>query len=134
MTKKILLVEDETAVRNVLQANLEAAGYRVTTAASGDEAVQTYLATPDIDALITDMVMPGKLQGAALALKLRERNPDLPVILMSGYTPDHPTPQGDMTAEHIRLTKPFSKQVLLDAIARLCAQREMLSSAAQGDG
>lgn len=128
-----LLVEDETAVRNVLQANLETAGYRVTTAANGDEAVQTYLATPDIDALITDMVMPGKLQGAALALKLREQNPDLPVILMSGYTPDHPTPQGDMNAEHIRLTKPFSKQVLLDAIARLCAQRQILSSTAQGD-
>jgi PAS domain S-box-containing protein len=119
-----LLVEDEAAVRDVLEANLKSAGYRVTTAASGDEALQTYIATPDIDVLITDMVMPGNLQGASLARTIRERCPELPVIFMSGYASGSQSRDAGIPSADIRLTKPFSKQVLLEAIARLCSEQE----------
>jgi two-component system cell cycle sensor histidine kinase/response regulator CckA len=83
----VLLVEDEAAVRAVVGWQLEGMGYRVLTASSGEEAWQVFRRHADAVALVVlDLVMPG-MGGAALYRLLRETNPGLPVIVLSGYPP-----------------------------------------------
>jgi two-component system cell cycle sensor histidine kinase/response regulator CckA len=83
----VLLVEDEAAVRAVVGWQLEGMGYRVLTASSGEEAWQIFRRHGDRVALVVlDLVMPG-MGGAALYRMLRQTNPELPVIVLSGYPP-----------------------------------------------
>ena len=84
----ILLVEDESAVRQLALEVLTRYGYRVVPAGSGEEAlrlVESHQVRPDL--LLSDVVMPG-ITGHELAIRLRARWATLPVILMSGYTSD----------------------------------------------
>jgi two-component system cell cycle sensor histidine kinase/response regulator CckA len=82
----VLLVEDETLLRNVIRESLEENGYRVLEAASANDALQiSSMFTDDIDVLLTDVVMP-RINGRVLAERLTVQRPDLRVIYMSGYT------------------------------------------------
>ena len=82
----ILLVEDEKLVLTVSKEMLESLGYRVYAAASGQEAVTVYLKKRNkIDLVILDMIMPG-LSGSETFARLREINPDVKVLLSSGYS------------------------------------------------
>ena len=88
-TERILLVEDEDAVRTFSQRALSNKGYDVLAAESGDIAL-TLLEKDEnqhLDLLITDVVMPG-LDGPALAQRIRQSSPDLKIIFISGYTED----------------------------------------------
>lgn len=114
----ILLVEDEDEVRNVLAKTLVKAGYRVTEACSGDEAFSMFEASPTFDLLLTDIVMPGTLQGTTLSRALRERWPDLPVLFMSGYANETAMHGNGLRTEDIRLIKPVQRTDLLKAISR----------------
>ncbi|RAK14068.1 PAS domain S-box-containing protein [Salipiger aestuarii] len=116
---RLLLAEDETAVRKVLVATLRAAGFDVTAAASGDEAMAVYAANPVFDVVITDIVMPGTLQGTGLARALRALNPDLPMIFMSGYASEATVHGNGLRPEDIRLMKPVPKGDLLRAVAQV---------------
>ncbi|MEP6989540.1 MAG: PAS domain S-box protein [bacterium] len=82
--ERILLVEDEEAVRRVARRALELHGYRIVDAAEANAALK--LADEhQLDLLLTDVMMPGML-GTTLAAELRRRNPDLPVLFMSGHS------------------------------------------------
>jgi len=86
-TETILLVEDDAAVRSLTRRLLESFGYQVHEASTGREAFERYkndLAT--IDLLLTDLVMPGGLNGRELAERLRLLRPGMKVILLSGYS------------------------------------------------
>jgi CheY-like chemotaxis protein len=85
--KTILVVEDDRDVREIALTVLEEAGYRLLEAASGDEAYRLLLAHPDlrIDALFTDVVMPGRLDGIDLANAARELRPGLRVLYTTGF-------------------------------------------------
>jgi PAS domain S-box-containing protein len=83
-SERILVVEDEPVVRDLVVKMLKSSGYAVIAAASPAEALVLAGAEPDIDALLTDMSMPG-MTGAELATALRRDRPDLPVVFMSGY-------------------------------------------------
>jgi two-component system cell cycle sensor histidine kinase/response regulator CckA len=67
----------------MLASFLEQEGFAVLTAGSGSQAIPLYCSHPEIDLLITDILMPG-MDGASLAAALQSVNPDLPVLLMSG--------------------------------------------------
>jgi len=86
-SRTILVVEDDRDVREIALAVLEEAGYRVLEAASGDEAYRLLLAHPDlrIDALFTDVVMPGRFDGIDLANAARELRPELRVLYSTGF-------------------------------------------------
>lgn len=89
-TAHILLVEDEDAVRSFSTRALTNKGYRVLSAASGEEAIKLYQETnagEKIDLLITDVVMPN-MDGPTVARAIRDRNPDMKIIFISGYTED----------------------------------------------
>ena len=123
-TEKVLLVEDEAAVRNVTRAQLESLGYCVLACANAAEALQVVegLSEP-IDLLLTDVVMPG-MNGRELAERLTERQPSLRVLFTSGYGEDVIARHGVLEPGVLLLQKPFA----LGRIASLV--REALASAA----
>src|SRR5207247_6328321 len=84
-TETILLVEDEPAVLMMAKGILQRLGYRVIAAPSGDEAVPLWREeAARIDLLLTDMVMPGSLNGRELAEQLLQEKPGLKVLYTSG--------------------------------------------------
>jgi PAS domain S-box-containing protein len=85
---KVLLVDDEVLVRNVMVQTLESHGLDVTPADSGTDALDVFRAEPGgFDLVITDQTMPN-MTGVTLATKLLAIRPDLPVILCSGFNGD----------------------------------------------
>ncbi len=112
----ILLVEDEEDVLRVLKAILTSAGFDVTPAANGDQALDIFRSQLDFDLLLTDISMPGKLNGIALAAQTRTIRPDLPVVFLSGYAGHNCAPDDGMSPNDIRLTKPARKKDLIQAI------------------
>jgi two-component system cell cycle sensor histidine kinase/response regulator CckA len=108
---RILVAEDEEAVRRLLCAILRAKGHTVIAAASGEEAL-AYASRPGrpaIDLLLTDVVMPGT-SGPDLLAKLREREPDLPGIYMSGYSEDAVAGHGELLPRAPFIEKPFTAE------------------------
>ncbi len=82
----ILLVEDNAQIRAVGTAILRGLGYQVTVAETGDEAMQHIEAGTRFDLLFTDIVMPGQLNGIALAQALRARDPATRIVFTSGFS------------------------------------------------
>ena len=84
----ILLVDDEDLIRSIARDILESMGYRIFEAANGQAAVDFYFDHPgEVDLVIMDMAMP-ILGGRDAFLKMKERVPDVKVILATGYTGD----------------------------------------------
>jgi two-component system, cell cycle sensor histidine kinase and response regulator CckA len=112
----ILVVEDQDAVRNVVTLMLESSGYIVHAAAYPADAVRLIeQAEAQIDLLLTDLVMPG-IGGRELAALIREHQPDIRVLFMSGY-PDHATTRnGTREKGSPYLEKPFSESQLTQAV------------------
>ena len=111
--RSILLVEDETFVREVASEVLRGAGYRVLTARNAAEAVQIYEKGFEFDLLLTDVVLPGET-GRMLADRLHRENPRLPVLLATGYGE-----QMARGASEECLAKPFSSEDLLQRVQQL---------------
>lgn len=86
-SETILLVEDEEAVREMVRCFLQARGYQVIEAESGVQALGVWEeVAPKVDLLLTDLVMPGGVNGRELAGVLRGQKPNLRVVYMSGYS------------------------------------------------
>lgn len=85
-TPCVLLVEDEVLVRMALAADLRMAGFSVVEASSGEEALDYLRSGARADIVVADIVVPGPLDGVALARICRRDFPRLPVILTSGQT------------------------------------------------
>ncbi len=121
----ILLVEDEVALRNLVQILLTEAGYHVIPAASSREALALGIAPGvAVDLLLTDVVMPG-LSGPQLAAELTRRRPEVQVLYMSGYVGDALAEQGlDETAVTI-IGKPFKPEQLLRTVRDMLDARPM---------
>lgn len=112
----ILLVEDETFVREVTEQVLKSAGYRVVTAKNGAEALVRYNRhSCELDLLLTDLLLPGE-SGRALAGKLRLQQPELKVLFVTGYAEQLRPVEPEGTA---CLAKLFSSEVLLRKIKEL---------------
>jgi len=102
-------------IRTLTAEMLEFNGYRVLSAADGDEAQRICDDTERIDLLLTDVVMPG-INGRALAERICARRPGLPVIFMSGYTEDEILRQGVSRESISFIGKPFTETQLLSLI------------------
>lgn len=118
-TERILLVEDEESVRQLVRETLEAQGYRIHEAENGEEALAIATSHPDIDMLITDVVMPG-MSGRELSTRIFATHPHTKVLYLSGYTEDAIVHEGVLEAGTAFLQKPFT----LGTLARKV--REML--------
>jgi PAS domain S-box-containing protein len=114
----ILLVDDEEAILNFSKTMLEHLGYKVKGISSSIEALKIFRSAPDkLDLVLTDQTMPG-MTGSALAIEILTIRPDMPIILMTGYsetiTPEEVVAQG--IKEYIE--KPFTKNIIAAAIHR----------------
>jgi len=111
-SETVLLVEDEPAVREMTKAALQRHGYTVLPAATGAEALRIARANHGvINVVLTDVVMPG-MSGPQLVEQLREEQPRLAALFMSGYTSDAVFRQGIETGQADFLQKPFSTSAL----------------------
>lgn len=81
----ILVVEDESMIRTCLSCVLEDEGYRVLEAESADAAVLQLLSQPGIQAVITDIRMPGSMDGLGLAAWMSQHRPALPIVITTGF-------------------------------------------------
>lgn len=115
---KILVVEDEEAVCNILKRILEQARYSVAVATNGDEALEIFRSEDRFDLLFTDIVMPGNLQGPALAKVIRSMSPEVPCIFMTGYASKASVRGNELRSSDIRLTKPVGRKEILNAVAK----------------
>jgi two-component system cell cycle sensor histidine kinase/response regulator CckA len=112
----ILLVEDEDMVRTLTRRILEAHGYRVLEARDGSEALDLAERHAEpLDLVLTDVIMP-KMSGKELAQRLKQKQPGLKVLFMSGYTENFVSHQGILDADVALIEKPFVEATLLDRI------------------
>ncbi|MDH4225381.1 MAG: PAS domain S-box protein, partial [Deltaproteobacteria bacterium] len=115
----ILVVEDDTALRHMLEKLMDKMGCRVLAAADGPEGLALLESHPEIDLLFSDVVMPEGMDGVALATQALLLRPRLKVLLTSGYSPRHSNDQ-DFPFE--LLPKPYNLNDLRDKILELLAQ------------
>ncbi|MBY0335365.1 MAG: response regulator [Acetobacteraceae bacterium] len=116
-TETILLVDDSEDVLALAQEHLEALGYRILAARSGEEALELLAARGErgVDLLFTDIVMPGGVNGLMLAERVKARLPDLPVLLTTGYNEDL-VADGPRAAAMDVLGKPYRRAELADRV------------------
>ena len=111
-SQHILLVEDEPSVRELTKRVMEAQGYRVTAAESGEQALALVdSSTLTFDLLLTDVILTG-MSGRDLQKQLRERIPGLPVVYMSGYTDNIIAPHGVLEPGTFFVQKPFATSTI----------------------
>jgi sensor domain CHASE-containing protein/CheY-like chemotaxis protein len=108
----ILVVEDDSLVREHVRANLIGLGYTVLEAENGQAALDIIRERSDIDLLFTDVVLPGNINGKVLADSAKELRADLKVLFTSGYTEDTLTKDGRLGAETKLLRKPYRRNQL----------------------
>jgi CheY-like chemotaxis protein len=116
---RILLVEDEPAVRELLRHALMRRGYQVETGCTGDEGMALCESIDPPDLLITDLILPGAT-GPAIAERLRQRVPRVKVLLMSGYA-EHPLLDAAHAAGEPCLVKPFELSTFSETVQQLLA-------------
>jgi hypothetical protein len=121
--QQVLLVEDEDAVREVLQEILVRAGYEVIAAENGAEALEIFARVGTaVDLLVTDVAMP-RMDGAELVRQLRPQAPDLPVLFLSGYPATEDFWQSLQGAAVAFLAKPFLPAELLREVRNCLSGR-----------
>jgi two-component system, cell cycle sensor histidine kinase and response regulator CckA len=112
----ILVVDDEPAIRQLVGRVLERRGFGVITSANANDALEV---TEPIDALVVDLILP-EVNGPELTARLRERHPNLPVVLISGYLSDAelmPVPPS------IFLQKPMMPATVVEAVEKLLGRK-----------
>ncbi len=118
----ILLVEDEWLIRSMVAEVLEEGGFTVREAGDSDQAFALIVEDPTAyTLLVTDVHMPGRLDGIGVARLLRARRPNLPVIYTTGR-PDVLNALQPLGADEVLLCKPFALSDLLSAARRLLGQ------------
>ena len=129
--KKILVAEDEQAIREFVVINLKRAGYDTLEAGSGDEALQIYeRENGNIDVALLDIMMPGELDGLAVCRRLREKSGSIGIILLTARTQEMDKVSGLMMGADDYVTKPFSPSELVarvDAVYRRVALEQTRS-------
>ena len=117
--RTVLVVEDEVLIRLVLAETLRDAGYAVVEAANGEEAIAVLASSTALDAVLTDVNMPGSLDGVALGRHVRSTRPGLKVIMVSGQA----APAAAVDAADAFLSKPCEPGAVLAAIESLLSDR-----------
>ncbi|MBX7072243.1 MAG: response regulator [Pirellulales bacterium] len=119
MKQRVLVAEDNVALREVVRFNLELAGYQVSAARHGKEALELF-AQRDFDILVTDHQMP-EMTGCELCAHLRHdgQHADMPIIMLTakGYELDLAALYSDLGVREV-MVKPFSPQSLVSVIEK----------------
>ncbi len=122
--RKILVVDDEPALAELVRAWAKAQGHTVVLASSADDAL-TLLEVRAFDVLLTDIMMPGSMDGIGLAEKASDLYPAMKILLMSGYSKETATNRADVPWP--LLVKPFGKENFYQAIASADSESRFVS-------
>ena len=126
--KKILVVEDEDAIREFEVINLQRSGFEVTEAVSGEEALRLFdQAGGDFDLAVLDIMLPG-MDGLAVCKELRKKSNTIGIIMLTARTQEIDKVSGLMLGADDYVTKPFSPSELVarvDALYRRVALQAM---------
>lgn len=127
--KRILIVEDETAIREFEAINLNRVGYKTVEAGSGEEALDIYDNDSEgFDIALLDISMPG-MDGFALCKELRRRSQSLGIIMLTARAQEMDKISGLMIGADDYITKPFSPTELLARVDSLYRRVEMHNNA-----
>jgi two-component system cell cycle sensor histidine kinase/response regulator CckA len=117
-SRGVLVVDDEEPVRKFVERVLREAGYRTSMAGSGSEALEMAAQLQSLDVLVTDVMMP-QMAGGELARRLRQMQPSVKVLYLTGYA-DHLFKEKAMLWEdEAYLEKPCTIKALLEAVSLL---------------
>ena len=123
--KKILVVEDEAAIREFVVINLKRAGYETFEADCGEKALEIF-DTQDFQVILLDIMMPG-IDGFQVCRQIRTRNPRVGIIMLSAKTQEMDKVSALMTGADDYMTKPFSPSELVARVDSLNRRVEMLA-------
>ncbi|WP_084731576.1 response regulator [Microvirga vignae] len=112
----VLVVEDLTLVRMFMADFPDEAGFKVFEAVSADEALTLLEARPDVQAVVTDIEMPGSMNGIELAQVIQERWPRIGVIVTSGR---RQLGQDDLPKDVAFLTKPYLPETIINVVRQM---------------
>ena len=112
----ILVVDDDEQVREVVSHQLTSLGYETVVASNGPEALEMLDREPHIDLLLTDVVMPGGMNGREVAEEARRMQPNLKVLFTSGYFEGALLRNGRIDASAQLLVKPYRKSRLAEKV------------------
>jgi DNA-binding response OmpR family regulator len=115
--RTILVVDDEPGILDFVRRVLHCANYNVVTSRSGDHAWRLIeQGRPKLDLVLTDIVMPGSMDGFALAGSIRRKRSNLPVLFMAGALPESDEYEMEMARKRLLLRKPFPPSQLVEFI------------------
>jgi len=126
VSRSILIVDDEANLRKVLAAMLEREGYTVHAAEDGEQGL-SILGCEPVDVVVTDLKMPA-MDGMALLERIRERWPEIPVLLTTAYGTVDTAVAALKAGAFDYITKPFEQEEILAIVAKAVRQRELDSA------
>ena len=109
----ILTVEDEFLISEYLCAILESGGHRVIVTFDADEAIEVLERVRDIQLVITDINMPGSMDGLRLAAAIRDRWPPIHLIVVTGFAPPK---RNELPSDSVFIAKPYGAVEILSAV------------------
>jgi len=121
-SETILVVDDEYELLEVAVAYLEEMGFRVLAATNGEQALRTLARNPDIDILLTDIVMPGGMNGVELAAAVREISATIKVLYTSGFPEGVLADKSGAKLDAPLVSKPYTREGLAKAISKLLTE------------
>jgi PAS domain S-box-containing protein len=118
---KVLVVEDNSSVREVAAAMIEEMGFETITATNGHEGLQMIDDQRDIDLVLSDVIMAGGMNGPELAAKAIKIRPELKILFMSGYAPGSVRQMNDLPDTIELVNKPFTRNDLTEKVKKALA-------------
>ena len=113
----IIVVDDEPDILQYIREILCHVNYEVIVATSGDQAWTLFEEhQPEIDMVLTDVVMPGSIDGLELAAKIHQVDPSLPVLFVTGVLPEGDALAVGIVEKELLVRKPFSPRQLIDLV------------------
>jgi two-component system cell cycle sensor histidine kinase/response regulator CckA len=120
-----LIVDDEPSIRAYLKVILQRECFHVLEAENAAQALRTVQRLDGgVDVIVSDIKMPGEMDGIDLVHSLRNSYPGVPIILISGYADDDSVKQA--TASFVFIQKPFVPDTLLKAVQKVMAERRSM--------
>jgi len=129
---KILVLEDEPAIREFVEINLRRAGYGVLTAANGADALALASREPDVSVALLDVMLPGDIDGFEVCRRIRGINKNMGIIILTAKVQEMDKVTGLMLGADDYVTKPFSITELLARIDALCRRINPATAETEG--
>lgn len=125
MIKKVLILEDEEAIRAFVVLNLRRAGYETIEAATGEEALELFDRNPDIDIAVLDVMLPG-IDGLEVCKTIRASNQKIGIIMLTAKAQENDKVAGLMNGADDYVAKPFSPLELIVRVDSLYRRVQMM--------